>query len=336
MKKILPMLAAVALLLCLWAGAAVSADAAGELSIDNATVSVGDTFTVAVRIDQNPGITQANLWVSYDPAVLELVERAQGSFRNISWSSSTADNPFSIRWTGVAGSNSTATGIIAELTFQVIATQPCITPLRVDSGVALTVNAAGQTVPFPAAVGYVYVDTALPGDVDDDGAVSAQDIAVLQRYLAAWDVSVNRAAADVRGDGVVNNRDLALLQRYVSGWNVVLDGAVAVPAADVILPAVDYDLDGKGRILVENTYTVGGTAFVVLRNKSTLWTLPETTQMTYTCYDAAGVSLGTRTLYIGAMDTKRNKEKAFALSMPEGTAEIRFNTPKFDYWTEWA
>ena len=60
------------------------------------------------------------------------------------------------------------------------------------------------------------------GDANGDGAVNARDAAVLQQFVAGWDVTLIEASADANGDGSVNARDAAILQQYVAGWDVTL------------------------------------------------------------------------------------------------------------------
>ncbi len=59
------------------------------------------------------------------------------------------------------------------------------------------------------------------GDASGDGSVNARDAALLQQYVAGWDVTLE-ASADADGDGSVNARDVALLQQYIAGWDVKL------------------------------------------------------------------------------------------------------------------
>ena len=56
------------------------------------------------------------------------------------------------------------------------------------------------------------------GDNDEDGVVDNRDLALLQRYINGWGVTVDLEAADLYRDGKINNRDLALLQRLLNGW----------------------------------------------------------------------------------------------------------------------
>ena len=62
----------------------------------------------------------------------------------------------------------------------------------------------------------------LSGDIDGNGKVNLQDSALLRRYLAGWDVTIDENAADVDGNGKVNLQDSALLRRYLTGWDVTL------------------------------------------------------------------------------------------------------------------
>ena len=54
------------------------------------------------------------------------------------------------------------------------------------------------------------------GDVNGDGNLNNRDLALLQKYLNDWDVTVADMGADVNGDGTINNRDLAALQRILN------------------------------------------------------------------------------------------------------------------------
>ena len=74
-----------------------------------------------------------------------------------------------------------------------------------------------------SGAGTVYEgENVLPGDIDGNGKVNLQDSALLRRYLAGWDVTIDKNAADVDGNGKVNLQDSALLRRYLAGWDVTL------------------------------------------------------------------------------------------------------------------
>lgn len=54
------------------------------------------------------------------------------------------------------------------------------------------------------------------GDLNADGNLNNRDLALMQKYLNDWDVTINEMGADVNGDGNINNRDLAALQRLLN------------------------------------------------------------------------------------------------------------------------
>lgn len=63
-----------------------------------------------------------------------------------------------------------------------------------------------------------------PGDADEDGKVTLQDVVVITRWLAGgWNVTINDTNSDVNGDGEINLKDAVLIRRFLAGgWNVVL------------------------------------------------------------------------------------------------------------------
>ena len=63
---------------------------------------------------------------------------------------------------------------------------------------------------------YYVAPDVTPGDVDGNGKVNNRDLALLQKYLNEWDVTVEQTGADVNGDGKINNRDQAQLQKLLN------------------------------------------------------------------------------------------------------------------------
>ena len=62
------------------------------------------------------------------------------------------------------------------------------------------------------------------GDISADNKVNLEDVNLLAKYLAGWNVSVNEAVIDVDGNKKVNLNDLVLLAQYVAGWDVKIKG----------------------------------------------------------------------------------------------------------------
>lgn len=63
---------------------------------------------------------------------------------------------------------------------------------------------------------YYVAPDVTPGDLNGDGKLNNRDLALMQKHLNDWDVTIVEAAADVTGDGSVNNRDLAALQKLLN------------------------------------------------------------------------------------------------------------------------
>ena len=128
-------------------------------------------------------------------------------------------------------------------------------------------------------------------------------------------------------------------------------GTVAIVAGDadlnyvpdIILPAIGSDIDvnkKKNRIRVSATSTSfneDGTIHVSLtfKNYTTNWITEETDYVKYTIY-AGETAKGTKTLYIGVIDTKKNPVKTFEFDVPNYTTEVAITSSKIVYWTEWA
>lgn len=63
---------------------------------------------------------------------------------------------------------------------------------------------------------YYVAPDVTPGDLNGDGNLNNRDLALLQKYLNEWEVTVVEAAVDVNGDGNTNNRDLSALQKILN------------------------------------------------------------------------------------------------------------------------
>lgn len=112
----------------------------------------------------------------------------------------------------------------------------------------------------------------------------------------------------------------------------------------ITLPAIGSDIDvtkKKNRIRVSAataSFNEDGTIHVALAftNYTTNWITEETDYVQYTYYNAAGTKIKTATIYIGVIDTKKNKTKTFEFDLPATAASVKITKSKIVYWTEWA
>ncbi len=119
MKKIICLLTTLILLVGLLAFSA-SAAGNGSLSVTGASGKQGDTVTLSVNLNSNPGLISMKFTVSY-PSDLELVS-VQNSGLLGGWTtpSPTISSPYTVRWAdSLAPANSTATGKILTLKFKI-------------------------------------------------------------------------------------------------------------------------------------------------------------------------------------------------------------------------
>ena len=65
-------------------------------------------------------------------------------------------------------------------------------------------------------------ENTLAGDVNGDGKFNMADAALVRRYVANMDVSVDTSAADVNKDGKIDMVDYALMRRALANWDVEL------------------------------------------------------------------------------------------------------------------
>ena len=192
------------------------------LVVDSLTVRPGDTFDVAVRVENNTGLVGLRFEVVYDEAQFELIGATAGADFSAA-SFGPTQSPFSVLWVDAIHPNNMANGTIVTLTF-------CVKEGAVLGGSVIEVVPSAddfiddqfEAVRCETVSGTITLVETTPGDADGDGVVSVVDLGYLQRLLTGWDVDADADALDVNKDGKLNNRDVALLQRYLNGWDVTL------------------------------------------------------------------------------------------------------------------
>ena len=65
-------------------------------------------------------------------------------------------------------------------------------------------------------------DRAVVGDVNGDGIFNMADAALVRRYVANLNVTIDTSAADVNKDGKIDMVDYALMRRALANWDVEL------------------------------------------------------------------------------------------------------------------
>lgn len=203
----------------------------GSIIIDGYNPVPGETITVNVRLENNPGIASMRIELIYDNAVFTLTgleyNSAMGGQTNPPEDLSNYQSPFVLYWNnGGLSTDYTEDGVFATLTFLVSE--------EVAKGRSYTItavydpdeiyNGQDENVTFEVTEGKFVVYDCVAGDIDGNGKVNMRDLTVLQRYYSGWnDQVVNTPVMDVNGDGKTNSRDVTTLQRHFAGWEVTLN-----------------------------------------------------------------------------------------------------------------
>ena len=201
----------------------MDSDKLPTIIMDSASVFLNDeTFTVALRLENNPGIVSMMIDVTYDTDLLELISAEGKDFAGTSFGP-LDKTPVAVNWYDTLKPNNETDGTVALLTFKIKENTPeCLTTISVSYTPNNIYDFDFVNVPFNIADGIIELRDYIPGDANGDGDVNNKDLGLIQRFINRWDVQLNEAAADVNGDGDVNNKDLGLIQRYINRWDVEL------------------------------------------------------------------------------------------------------------------
>ncbi len=171
-----------------------------RLLLGTATGRAGDTVTLSLTIEHNPGILPFRPIPVYDTEKLELLGIEQTELMQ----------------NAAAGGTD---GVIANLIFRI--KEDCApAALSVSLQNMPVIENPDTAAEFDIAEGRISVVDYLPGDLDSDGSITVRDLLLLRRYLvdgAPFPADVH--AADVDGNPGIDELDVAYLHRYLAYWD---------------------------------------------------------------------------------------------------------------------
>ena len=193
--------------------------AEATLLVDTVVGAPGQTVRVPLTLVNNPGIISAKVDISFDTDRLELVEVEDAGLLEDPVFGNALTSPYTLTWeNGQRAENITGDGLLATLVFRVKDSAP-LGAAAVTAAISQTVTAQLGQVDFGVVDGAVNVAAYVPGDANGDGVASLLDAALMRRFIAGWDVTLDEVAADLNGNGTVDLTDVVILRRSLAGWD---------------------------------------------------------------------------------------------------------------------
>lgn len=204
------------------------------VTLDSQHTRQGDTVTLTVSIQDNPGMISGGLTMNYDSSKFTFQSASSGEIlKNADIHAETVSkNTVSVEWNS-SGQICKGDGDILTLKFKVNEDIPDgAYKFTVCSPVLYTLE--NTKLHADDTSGNLIVHDGIMGDVNKDGKTDETDLTLLKQYFAGWanaaDSIVDRYAADINMDGEFTRSDLMILARCFAFWeNYSLDILFRLP-----------------------------------------------------------------------------------------------------------
>lgn len=190
---------------------------APKLVVSSAKGVAGDTVTVTVKLENNPGFTGLNVYLTHSDALI--LKEASNLV-----SALTFTNDATMVWDGASDYNDD--GELLKLDFT-ISEEAESGEHFVKVNFIEAYTAELEEVTFATTDGCVKVIDFIYGDANGDNEINTKDIILIRRHVAAKNPVTGestveaKAGADANGDGVINTKDIILVRRYVAAKNPI-------------------------------------------------------------------------------------------------------------------
>lgn len=182
----------------------LSAHGAGTptFRVSNAQGKPGDTVTVTVSTEHNPGIIALRLFIAYDAAVLELTDAVGQDLSGITFGPLTK-NPLITTWVDGVHPDNTTNGVLVKMTFRIRSGAPSgASPITLSYEPGDVLNTAWENVTFATVAGGVTVSGGSAAADKPRHSVTEADDA--DRGLGfRFSVPAQGVKTDRRGNGVL-------------------------------------------------------------------------------------------------------------------------------------
>lgn len=218
---------------------AFAAETAPTLVIDSMQAVKGQTATVKLSVENNPGMAAATFRIVYDSSILKLNSvdfntEFGGDFDELGSlalpvAGSDDLKAIQISWSSLSNISSNGTFLSMNFTVNENAEKGSIADVFTSFNTGDFCNIDEEDVNFISKDGKITIIDGIPGDINGDKTVNSKDLIRLRKYFGGFDVEVDIIACDCNGDGNVNSKDLMRLRKYFSGWDVELFYGPSVP-----------------------------------------------------------------------------------------------------------
>lgn len=230
-KTMLPIWILCICILCSCLAVTANAQTACIIRGEEVMAAPGSEVTMAVTIENNPGISGIELLVSCGEGVTLVGAENGEAFAALSFTPpSRYQTSTKFVWDALSiEEGDIADGLVLTLTFRVAEDAEGDVPVTITCLDAFDANL--DDVEVTNVNGCITALAYLPGDADGNGRINTRDVTFIRQYISdgcktdpeGYNVVINENAADVDGNGRINTRDVTLIRQYIA------DGAKTDP-----------------------------------------------------------------------------------------------------------
>ncbi len=200
------------------------------VKVESVKGKAGESITVPLYIENNPGVLGMMLKVSYDEeltltAITQSTGEDNSALESLDFTpgKDLTANPINVGWDGLDADSTN--GKILNMTFTIPedAEDGKVYDVKISYSIGDVYDNDFNDIDLAVVDGSITVKNYTIGDVNDDGTINMKDVTLLRRgVIGGYGVTLNEAA-DVNCDGVTNMKDVTILRRYViGGYGVTL------------------------------------------------------------------------------------------------------------------
>lgn len=181
-------------------------------SVTSVSGKKGDTVTVAVKLSSDTAIWGANVMLEYNSSELQFVECSKG---DVASTSNLYNTGSSVNYSGLFAKKS---GTVFVVKFKILKSSGSST-LKLTSTENIDSNGKEYTCTVTQGKVNIIDKSAVKGDANDDGKITAVDARLILQYVAGSNTfsSSQLTYVDINGDGVVTAVDARVILQKVAG-----------------------------------------------------------------------------------------------------------------------